>query len=1074
MKRLSLVLSMVLFAIGIMMAQRTVTGVITDDSGEPLIGASILVKGTPTGTVTDIDGSYSLTVPEGSNTLVVSYTGFSAQEIILGADNIVDVTLAEALTELNEVVVTGLGIKKEKKALGYGVSTISTDQVENRAEADIGRIMRGKAAGVDISQTSGLSGTGTNIIIRGFSSITGSNQPLFVVDGVPFNIDTNTDRGFVGGGATASSRFLDLDPNNIAEISILKGLSATVLYGEAGRNGVILVTTKNGNVGANSDKKFEVTVSQGLHFTEVSNLPDYQNTYGNGFSGNFGWFFSNWGPSFDVRGSNGVDENGQIAHPLDQPQYANDFGDTYQGVRYDYKPYESVENFFDKGVVSNTSINIENNLGNGSAISATYTYLNDNGFTPDNAAGESTNYLKKHNLGLGARTRLANGIGVKATFNYVDSRGLKPPAASGAGSNPSGASLFANLVYTPRSIDLLNLPYQSPIDGRQVYYRRGSAITNPLWTLNNARDIETIRRFYNSVELDYELAPWLTALYRFGIDQYTQAQRREINRGGSQVPDGTLATSDRLNRITDQVFNLNYSLQLTDDISLDGIVGVNLRREVRDQNFGVSTNQFVFDLFEHSNFIDHQNYSLLVEENTIGAYGTATVGYKNFLYVNLQGRNDWTSTLESENRSIFYPSASLSFIPTEAFESLQGNSILNYLKLRAGYGTSAGYPSPYQTRSVLSTSANTFVTNGGAVLNTHSVADRLGNPNLKPEIHTELEFGIEGRFVQNRIGLDLSYYNKQSTDLIIDLELDPSTYYTNTTVNAAEVENKGIELGLNLVPVKTKDFIWDINLNYTRNRNIVKKIADGVEQFRIGAGSATGTFQTSGDFNGINNWALEGEPYGVIQGTPYRRDEASGQRIVGADGNFVPDQDISVIGDPNPDFTANWINTVSWKGLSFDFQWQYISGGDIYSITTATMLARGNTVDTDFDRFLPVVLPGVKEDGTPNDVQAYIGDVSFRAYFFANEGAIFDGTVIRLREVGLSYSLPKAMLENTPLGSVSLRISGENLWYNAPNFPEGVNFDPEVLSVGVGNRRGMEFVTGPTAKKYGVNLSITF
>lgn len=1073
MKRLSLVLSMVLFAIGTMVAQRTVTGTISDDSGEPLIGASILVKGTPTGTVTDIDGSYSLTVPDGSNTLVISYTGFDTQELTLGADNIVDITLGEALTELNEVVVTGLGIKKEKKALGYGVSTISNSQVENRAEADIGRILRGKASGVDISQTSGLAGTGTNIIIRGFSSITGSNQPLFVVDGVPFNIDTNSDRGFAAGGSTASSRFLDLDPNNVAEISILKGLSATVLYGEAGRNGVILVTTKNGNVGNNSNKKFEVSISQGLHFTEVSNLPEYQNTYGNGFSGNFGWFFSNWGPAFDVRGSNGIDENGQIPHPLDQPQYAADFPE-FQGAPYDYRPYESVENFFDKGVVSNTSISIENNLGNGSAISATYSYLNDNGFTPDNAKGESSNYLKKHNFGLGARTKLSNGIGVKATFNYVDSRGLKPPAASGAGSNPSGASLFANLIYTPRSIDLLNFPYESPIDGRQVYYRRGSAIQNPLWTLNHSRDFEDIRRFYNSLEVDYELTPWLTALYRVGVDQYTQQQRREINRGGSQVPDGAMFTSNRLNRITDQVINLNYSFQLTDDLSLDGVIGANFRREVRDQTFSVSTNQFVFDLFTHSNFIANQAFSLLVEENTIGAYGTATLGYKSYLYVNLQARNDWTSTLEPDNRSILYPSASVAFIPTEAIEALQGNSILNYLKIRAGYGTSAGYPSPYQTRSVLSTGANSFVTSGGSILNTHSVSDRLGNPNLKPETHTEIELGIEGRFVQNRIGLDLSYYNKQSADLIIDLSLDPSTGFTNTTVNAAEIENKGIELGLNLVPVKTKDLIWDINLNFTRNRNNVIAIADGVDQLPIGAGEATGTFEVTEAFDGVDNWAIPGQPYGVIQGTPYRRDETTGQRVVGADGNFVPGADVAVIGDPNPDFTANWINTVSWKGLSFDFQWQYISGGDIYSITTATMLARGNTIDTDFDRFLPVVLPGVKEDGTPNDVQGYIGDLSFRAYFFANEGAIFDGTVIRLREVGLSYSLPKNLLENTPLGAVNLRISGENLWYNAPNFPEGTNFDPDVLSAGVGNRRGLEFVTGPTSKKYGVNLSITF
>jgi len=1061
---------LVLFGLGSIWAQRTITGTVTDVNGEPLIGASILIKGTSTGTVSDIDGSFSLEVPDETAVLVISYTGYATQEVTLGASNVVDVVLEEAAEELAEVVVTGLGIRKEKKALGYGVSTISSDLVANRGQADIARILRGKATGVDITQTSGLVGSGTNVIIRGYSSITGSNQPLFVVDGVPFNADTNTDRDFVEGGATASSRFLDLDPNNIAEISILKGLSATVLYGEAGRNGVILITTKNGQ-GATAQKGFEVSVSQGVYFTQVANLPDYQDTYGNGFSGNFGWFFSNWGPAFDVRGSNGIAEDGTIEHPYDQPQYHDDFPE-FIGVRYPYKPYHSVENFFDTGVGSNTSLSIAKNIGESTRVSATYSYLKDEGFTPEDAQGNSTNFLSKHNFGLGVQTKLDNGLGLKATFNYIDSDRQTPPAASGAGSNPSGASLFANLIYTPRSIDLLNLPYESPIDGSQVYYRRGSAIQNPLWTLNHARDKENIRRFFNTMEATYEFTPWLSALYRIGIDQYTQQQRREIDKGGSQVPDGEFTTSERLNRITDQVFNLNYNFSLTDDWSLDGIVGVNLRRETRDQTIAISTNQFVFGLFTHSNFIDHQILSFKRESNNIGAYATATLGFRNFLYLNLQGRNDWTSTLEKENRSIFYPSASISFIPTEAIESLQGSTILNYLKVRFGYGTSAGYPQPYQTRSVLSTSTNAFITRDGTTLNVNSVSDRLGNANLEPEQHRELEAGIEARLLKNRVGIDLSLYDKQSTDLIIDLNLDPATGFTNTTINAAEVSNKGVELSLNLVPVRTRNFEWNLTLNYTTNDNIVENIAEGVDQIKISV-SDPSDLGAADEFDGVANWAIPGQPYGVIQGTPYRRGP-NGGRLVGADGNYVPDQDIAVIGDPNPDYTANWINRVSWKGLSFDFQWSYIKGGDIYSITTATMLARGNTVDTDFDRFLPVILPGEKEDGTPNDIQAYIGDISFRAYFFANEGAIFDGTVIRLREVGLSYELPKSVLDNTPFGSASLRFYGENLWYNAPNFPEGVNYDPEVLSVGVGNGRGLEFVTGPTAKKVGFNLSVTF
>ena len=1048
-----------LLSLSFAIAQQQVTGTVTNAEGEPMIGAGVLVKGTTVGVFTGEKGEFSLQVPDGSTMLVVSYVGYASQDVPIG-DGPLSITLQSDLT-LEEVVVTGLGIKKEKKALGYGVSTISSASIENRTEADIARILRGKAPGVDINQTSGLAGSGTNVIIRGYSSITGNNQPLFVVDGVPFNSDTNTDRGFGQGSATASSRFLDLDPNNVAEISILKGLSATVLYGEAGRNGVVLITTKNGNVGANANKKFEVNVSQSLSYVEVSNLPDYQDTYGNGFSGNFGWFFSNWGPSFDTRGSNGISDEGTVAHPLDQAQYNDDFPELV-GARYEYKPYNSVENFFRKGLVSNTSVSMEKNINATTAVSANYSYLNDEGFIPLDDEGNSKNNYQKHNFGLGAKTELANGLKIRSSFNFIDSERDVPPASTGFGSNPSGASLFANLIYTPRSIDLLNMPYQSPVDGSMVYYRRGSAIQNPLWTLNNAIDNEKIKRFFGNINLAYDITDWLQATYRIGVDQYTQQQRRAINKGGSQVPDGELSTSERLNRITDHVMNLVYDVPLGESLTLDGIVGVNLRRETRDQIFATSSQQFVFDLFTHNNFINHQTFSGTREENTIGAYLTSSLGYKNFLYLNFQARNDWTSTLEQENRSIFYPSASVSFVPTEAFAGLQNNTIINYLKFRFGYGTSAGYPDPYQTRNILDARTNVFVTAAGRVLNTNAVSDRLGNPNLTAERHTELEMGFEGRFLQNRLGFDISLYDKQSRDLIIDLQLDPATGATRTTVNAASLENRGIEAGVNIVPVKG-DFTWDINLNYTLNRNIVLEVADGVDQVPIAG------------FTNLGNFAVPGEPYGVIQGLPWQKN-AQDQLLVGADGNYISGTDIAPIGNPNPNYQANLINTFSYKGLSLYFQLQYIDGGDIYSTTTATMLARGNTVDTDVDRFLPIVQPGVlaTDESTPNNIQGYIGDFFFRSYFFADEGSVFDGTTMRLREVSLSYNLPQSLLAKSPFGAINLVISGENLWYKAYNFPEGVNFDPEVLSLGVGNGRGFDYITGPTAKKYGVTLNLTF
>ncbi|RMD98062.1 MAG: SusC/RagA family TonB-linked outer membrane protein, partial [Bacteroidetes bacterium] len=311
MKRLSLAIMLALMSISAMLAQRTVSGTVTDTKGEPLIGVSIFARGTSVGTVTDIDGTYSLNVPEGVNTLVFSYTGFETQEVSLGASNVIDVQMEEAVEQLSEVVVTGLGIRKEKKALGYGVTTLDQSALELRPEADVARVLRGKVPGVDITSTSGLAGSGTNVIIRGYSSITGTNQPLFVVDGVPFNSDTRADQGVLAGAASASSRFLDLDPNNIAEVSVLKGLSATVLYGEAGRNGVILITTKNG-ASRDLNKKFEVTVDQSFFANDIASLPDDQDSYGNGFWNTASAAFSNWGAPFDQPGKYGVAEDGTI------------------------------------------------------------------------------------------------------------------------------------------------------------------------------------------------------------------------------------------------------------------------------------------------------------------------------------------------------------------------------------------------------------------------------------------------------------------------------------------------------------------------------------------------------------------------------------------------------------------------------------------------------------------------------------------------------------------------------------------------------------------------------------------
>lgn len=1055
MKKLSLVLTLVLFCVGVTMAQRTITGTVTDDSGETLIGATILAQGTTTGTVTDFDGKYALTVPDGATVLVVSYTGFATEEVAIGVSDVIDVTLTESAEQLTEVVVTGLGIKREKKALGYAVTTLGTKDIELRPEADVARVLRGKIAGVDINQTSGLAGSGTNVIIRGYSSITGTNQPLFVVDGVPFNSDTNTDRGFASGGATASSRFLDLDPNSIAEVSVLKGLSATVLYGEAGRNGVVLITTKNG-AAAELDKKFEVTIDQSFFANNVASLPEDQDSYGNGFNNLVSAAFSNWGAPFDQPGRNNLPADGTIPHPYDRAVWNSVFPE-FAGARYEYKAYDNLENFFQTGLIANTSINIANRLSDGTSLNFSYGYRSEEGFVP-------LSQYNKHNFGLGISTKLANGLKINSTFNYVNSDRIAPPAdvSFSSGTNGSFSSLFGHIFYTPRSISLFELPYEHPQDKSSVYYRANNGIQHPIWTLNNTGDNELVSRFFGTVNLSYDLTDWLTATYRIGLDGYNTRSRYHLNKGGRDVPDGLMNTNERINLIQDHTINLLYNKAISDSWSLDGVLGANLRRDVRNTTTTNSTQQFVYGLLQHDNFITHNNFSFFQEENLLGVYATASVGYKSFLYFNVQARNDWTSTLEAANRSVFYPSASVSFIPTEAFPGLQQNTMINYLKLRLGYGTSAGYPNPYRTRNTLATGTNAFKTAGGTVINTNSISNTFGNPNLRPEIHRELEFGIEGRFVNNRIGIDLSLYDKRSSDLIINLQLDPSTGFSNTTINSAELLNQGIELGVDITPIQTGDFSLTINGNFTRNYSEVIGLADGIEQVAFAG------------YSNLGNFAIVGRPYGIILGTNILRDDA-GNPIIGSNGLYQNAPGIGELGDPNPVFTTNGGLTLTYKGLSVNALLAYVNGGVIYSTTPSTLMGRGILQETDFDRFVPVIVPGVKADGTPNDIQVNTTEHYWQnGGVFRDEMRTYDGSYVKLREVSVSYTLPKSILENSPFGSVVFTLSGQNLWYDAFGFPDGANFDPEVLSLGVGNGRGFELMNVPTSRQIGGSLRITF
>ncbi|SMC64257.1 SusC/RagA family TonB-linked outer membrane protein [Cellulophaga tyrosinoxydans] len=1040
--------------------EKTISGTVTDQDGLPLPGVNIVAVGTTNGTQTDFDGNYSIQAKVGT-TLSFSYVGQKEVKKVVGAGSTINVQMIEDAQSLEEVVVTAQGIKKEKKALGYAVSTISSDDIGSRPATDVARTLTGKAPGVNIQQTSGLSGSGTNIIIRGYSSINGSNQPLFVVDGVPFNSDTNSDNNFVQGNTTASSRFLDIDPNNIKELSVLKGLSATTLYGQAGRNGVVLITTKSGST-SDAQKKLEVTFNQSFFFNEIANTPDYQDNYGNGFYQNYSQAFSNWGPNFNSRGTNGIALDGTVAHPYDRESLATAFPE-YQGARYDYKPYNSVEQFFKTGGVTTTSLNVSSANEKGS-FNVGVGHTNDEGFVPNN------NYVRT-NFSIGGTTKLSNKINVSSSFNIVRTDTKAPPTAAGFGSNSSNgtASLFANLLYTPRSVDLFGLPFENPLDNSSIYYRGGNDIQNPLWTSKNINTKEKVRRVFGNISLNYDITDWLNLSYRMALDQYTQIQEFSANKGGTQIVGGAFNTSSRLNTVWDHTLSLNFNKRFgaEEKFDINGTIGFNPRRETRDFTATSSTQQFVYGLFTHNNFEEQIAGSSFREENIVGAYASATFGYDNFIYLNLQGRNDTYSSLQPSTRSIFYPSASISFVPTSAIEGLRNNKTLNYLKLRVGYGSSAGFPDPYSTVVGLGSATNVFIDPAdGSVINLLTISNQLGNLNLKPELITEIEAGIEAKLFDNRLGIDLSVYSKTSSDLILTNKLlDPSSGFTFTADNPAEVSNKGIELGFNITPIKPKNdsgFRWDITGSWSVNENIVESLGTDSEAEVIAG------------FTTLGNFAIAGEAYGVIQGSSIARD-ANGTPIVAADGNYLANNDLSIIGDPNADWRMTGISDFSYKGVGLRMQWEYVHGGDIYSTTAAALLSRGLTTDTDFDRTQGFILPGVKQNGDVNDLVIAATDYGFvNSGFFIDEQAIYDATTIRLREIALSYDLPKKFLEKTPFGRISFSVIGSNLFYKAVNFPDGLNFDPEVISLGVGNGQGFDFLTGPTSKRYGFSLNLTF
>ena len=1060
-------------------AQKTVTGVVSDSDGLPLPGATVLVQGTTTGVTTDFDGNFSINVAEGQ-ILEFSFVGYETAALAVGAGNVINVTLSLG-TQLEEVIVTSLGITREKRALGYAVSEVDNTQIENRASGDVARVLSGKASGVQVTNQGGISGSGTSVVIRGLSTFSSSNQPLFVVDGVPFQSDTNAMGSFTSGN-NGSSRFLDLDPNNIESVNVLKGLAAATLYGSQGRNGVILITTKSGTTGAGTRaQKNEVTVNTSYFTNELAMKPDFQMQYGNGFNQNFGWFFSNWGPSFDEGGPAGWGRQNAINGTVSgQPGFLKHPYNSNLNARFlardllpliglsmdslwEWKPYDSVGDLFQPGEIVNTNINFRGQSDDGKvSYNVNYGNLDDKGFTPGNT-------LRRNALSFGGRAVLSNKITVNGTLNYTATDFKTPPIAAAYSSGSSDSSLYGNVFYTPRSVGIAQLPYAHPITGASIYYRSSNGIQHPLWTVNNTGDAQMTHRLFGGVSAQYDISDNLNLRYSYGYDVYSEDNTSYQNKGGV---DGSLETQsgmyEKWNN-TSTIFNhqvtINGDFELDDDWSVTFNAGAESVGREYDRNGVRSTGQNVFNVLRHYNFNSQEEIEYYEKRNVLGVFAQAAFDYQDYLYFTLASRTDWVSNLSEENRSITYPSASISFVPTSVLDF--GNLPIDFLKVRASYGTSATYPGGYPIASTLSLNTKDFKVDGVEVI-TNTTGSQLGNTGLKPELLAELEFGLEANLFDNRLSAEISYFNRNTTDLIITQPLDPSTGYTSTRTNIGEISATGWEVDLNADWIRGDKFNWNTSINYTTNQAIVEDLGQNTDQI-VYAG-----FSTRG------NAAIPGLPLTSMIGTSVSRDD-SGRPLVDASGSYRTNNDTNyktnkyaLIGDSNPDFIANIGNTLTYGNLSLNVLFNATIGGDMYSSFIMTLLGRGITTDT-LDRELPYILPGVLADGSPNNkmidnATTYFGNLILGG----DELRTWDASVLRLSEVSLTYDIPSSWLDKTPFGAASISAQGFNLWYDAYNTPDGINYDPNIAGLGVGNGSGFEYFNGVSARRYGVSLKLTF
>lgn len=1070
---LSAISSLSLFGQG-----REVTGTVTGaDDGVPLPGVTVSVKGTSVGTITDGNGLYEINVPDGSDILVFSFVGLLTQELSSAFLSVVDVAMESDLQELEEVVVTAMGIRKEKKALGYSVQEIDEAQISGAKNMDVSKSLQGKIAGVDVKQSSGMPGATSHVTIRGNVSLTGSNQPLYVVDGMPIA----SQKAFVenvGEGTNPSSRIVDLNPEDIESITVLKGATASALYGLRAANGVIVITTKSGSAAKAAGKRTLVTVNSSFTSDRVSRLPDLQSTYGQGWGGDLGLFASgSWGPRIDTL---------QNYHTQEDHSLGLDIYETADGSPPPTVPtiYKNQEDFFQKGYTFTNSVDISSSTDGGH-------YSLGLGRTDQNGIIESTG-MTRNNAKFNGAFELGEKWSVTAAANVSRVDIDKIPGGSNL-ANP----LFT-VYFAPRTYDLTNTPFEWDHDPyQQKHYRR--FFDNPYWALKHNSYNEVTDRFFGSTGISFQPFDWMRINYRIGLDRFMTTGHEVISLGsgggGRGYPDwGWEPSAGQIDDYTFQRQELNSNASISivkdfGDFGLDVILG-NEYYDITTKTHHMTGYDITIGGFDH---ISNTGTKSVLQETTrqrvVGFFGSATLDYTSMVFLTLTGRNDVVSNMPSGNRSYFYPSVSAGFIFTELMDNQE---ILPFGKIRASFSQMGQAGDIYATRTLFTEKSESEALGGGFLDNdftfpyqgypAFTLQSTLLSDQLRPQNVKTYEFGADLRFYENRLGIDYSYYYVNATDQIFSVPLAASSGFRSEYRNAGELESMGHEIVLSLVPVRTTGGLeWELLGNFSSNKNMVVELAPGVERVQTG-------YQ---NFASVGAYAYEQQPYPVIFGNSYVRDDQnrivvdSRETINSSPNPFygmpLQDGEEKILGKVNPDWNASLTSILRYKGFSFTAQLFYSKGGYISSGLNGLLSNYGASIETE-DRETLVVLPNTAKGYTDqetgelilegdNDIEILKGEDYYSTVQWGiAESMVYDKTLLRLKEVVISYDMPQKWFTNTFISSISVFATGRNLalWTDYPNF------DPE-SSTAEGNGIGaFEYVSLPNTRSFGGGLKLTF